>query len=514
MVLIIMKYLLVALFLSGLAVLTARQLFTLPVVAEGVNTTALPPSEVGPLANALEPQSKNQNGLTGIAPLRNGADAFAARFLLAEAAVSSIDVQYYIWRNDMTGYLLLDALRRAADRGVRVRMLLDDHGIPGLDPGLAAIDAHPNVEVRLYNPFNLRRFKNLSFAFDFFRLNRRMHNKSFTVDGRASILGGRNIGDEYFHTGTTALQIDLDVLAVGDIVPRISEDFDRYWAAKSVHPAGPIVGEPDDDDPISAALADFEGLAQLADYHSLLRSSDIVATLAAGNLSLEWTRVVLISDDPIKGEGAVPREGLLATRLMQAVGEIKTRFDGVTPYFVPGAAGVSAFATLQEKGVTVRMLTNSLEATNVLPVHAGYAKRREAMLRAGVGLFELRRQAEAKIKADTFGPFGSSGSSLHAKTFAVDGARIFVGSFNFDPRSTTLNTEMGLLIESEQMAMTMHTAFDRSLSGLAWRVEMQDGNLIWIDPATEAATGDEPGTSALKRLGLTVIGWLPVEWLL
>ena len=239
-----------------------------------------------------------------------------------------------------------------------------------------------------------------------------------------------------------------------------------------------------------------------------------MATLATAKLSLEWTKAVLVSDDPIKGEGAVPREDLLATRLMQAVGEIRTRIDGVTPYFVPGAAGVRAFGTLQERGIAVRMLTNSLEATNVLPVHAGYAKRREAMLRAGVGLFELRRQAEAKVKADIFGPFGSSGSSLHAKTFAVDGARIFVGSFNFDPRSTTLNTEMGLLIESEQMAMVMHTAFDRGLSGLAWRVELQDGDLVWVDPETENTTGDEPGTSAVKRLGLTVIGWLPVEWLL
>lgn len=514
MALAMLKFLVVTISLLGLAVLVARVLFPVPVVTERLNTTAMPPAQTGPLAGALDRLGENHAGLTGIAPLQNGADAFAARFFLAEAAVSSLDVQYYIWRGDMTGYLLLDALRRAADRGVRVRLLLDDNGISGLDPELMALNAHENAEVRLYNPFNLRRFKRLSYGFDFFRLNRRMHNKSFTVDNRASILGGRNVGDEYFGTGTNPLQVDLDVLAVGAIVPEISNDFDRYWAARSAHRVERVLGKPGEGDPITQGLSRFEADPQRSEYKKLLQSSNIVANLAAGNLNLEWTTALLVSDDPIKGEGAVPREDLLATRLLQAVGDIKTRFDGITPYFVPGAAGVKAFATLQKRGVAVRMLTNSLEATDVVPVHAGYAKRREALLRAGVTLFEMRKQAVDKVKSDIFGPFGSSGSNLHAKTFAVDGTRIFVGSFNFDPRSTTLNTEMGLLIESERMAMAMHAAFDRGLSGLAWRVEMRGRNPAWIDAVTQTESKDEPGTTAAKRLVLLVVGWLPVEWLL
>ncbi|MFZ1470390.1 MAG: phospholipase D family protein [Paracoccaceae bacterium] len=512
--LILLEYLAVVVVVCTTAVVVARRVFALPVVPGRIDSIALPPSEVGPLAEALARRRAQRDGKTGVAALQNGADAFAARIILADAAVSSIDAQYYIWRGDLTGYLLLDSLQRAADRGVRVRLLLDDNGTSGLDSVLAALDGHRNIEVRLYNPFNLRRYKLLSYTFDFFRLNRRMHNKSFTVDGHAAILGGRNVGDEYFGTGPSALFVDLDVLAVGVVVPEVSADFDRYWAAPSVHLAGPIVGSATVPDPIGKRLARHADDPQLAEYKALLQSSDIVTALAKGELGLEWTSAVLVSDDPIKGQGAVPREDLLAVRLMKAVGRIETRFDGVSPYLVPGAAGVKALATLKAQGVAVRMLTNSLEATDVLPVHAGYAKRRVDMLRSGVGLFELHGQKNPAIPTGKIGPFGSSGASLHAKTFAVDGVRIFVGSFNFDPRSTTLNTEMGLLIESEVMAEGLHGAFDQELAGLAWRVELKGGKPVWIDTVDGDIATNEPGSTAPRRMAVAVIGWLPVEWLL
>ncbi|MDF1610091.1 phospholipase D family protein [Hoeflea sp. YIM 152468] len=498
----------------GVMIVIARLVFPAPSIAEREIDTVLPPAQHSALAVALAQSSKDHHGLSGIASLQDGRAAFAARILLANAAVSSIDVQYYIWRADMTGHLLLKALHRAADRGVRVRLLLDDNGIDGLDDVLAALDAHPNIAVRLYNPFSLRWFKRLSFAFDFFRLNHRMHNKAFTVDGHASILGGRNVGDEYFGTGTNPLQIDLDVLAVGAIVGEISTDFDRYWNSEPVFPVAQILGETRASSQIATALDAFEQEPDFGEYRAVLESSDVIASLARGELELEWTNVVLVSDDPVIGFDAVPRSDLFLTRLRDAVGPIRSRFDGVTPYFVPGAAGVKTFAALASSGVTVRMLTNSLEATDALPVHTGYAKRREALLRAGVGLFEMRAQAGGPSAQDFLGPFGSSGSHLHAKTFAVDGTRIFVGSFNFDPRSATLNTEMGLLIESTTMAETLHTAFDEGLSDLAWRVEMRNRRPIWIDSSDETETHVEPGTTLLKRLALTIIGWLPVEWLL
>ena len=495
-------------------IVAARLVFHLPDSADRKETIALPPVHDSALAAAVTKSAHERLGLTGIAPLEDGRDAFAARILLANAAVSSIDVQYYIWRGDMTGHLLLKALYRASNRGVRVRLLLDDNGIDGLDVVLAAMDAHPNMEVRLYNPFILRRFKRLSFAFDFFRLNHRMHNKAFTVDGCVSILGGRNVGDEYFGTGTNPLQIDLDVLAVGDIVPRISADFDRYWNSVPVIPAAQILGTSDNTGVISTMLAAFEAAPDFNEYRLLLETCDIVSSLERGDLALEWTEAVLVSDDPVIGFDAVPRRDLFVTRLLSAVGPIKTRFDGVTPYFVPGAAGVKAFAALQQHGVAVRMLTNSLDATDVMPVHAGYAKRRKDLLRAGVGLFELRPRPRGPTSLDKLGPFGSSGSHLHAKTFAVDGNRVFVGSFNFDPRSATLNTEMGLLIQSTRMAQRLHDAFDRGLDELAWRVELCEGRLIWTGASNGAATHVEPGTTFARRAALTFIGWLPVEWLL
>ncbi|TNF19771.1 MAG: phospholipase D family protein [Rhodobacteraceae bacterium] len=510
----VLKMLVGLVFLTGGLILVARMSFTLPVLANRVDSRALPPAWDGPLAEALSGRAAAHAGLTGVAPLQNGADAFAARIILADAAVSSIDAQYYIWHDDLTGTLLLGALVRAADRGVRVRLLLDDNGTGGLDAELAELETHPNIEVRLWNPFNLRRFKMLSYGFDFFRLNRRMHNKSFTVDGRATILGGRNIGDEYFATGPTALFVDLDVLAVGDIVPEVSADFDRYWRAKSVYPAGLIVGAPRSGSPLEDRLASLQSDPQLAEYREILRSSESAAALASGDFGLEWTRVKLVSDDPVKGEGAVPREDLLATRLAQAVGKIDDRFDGISPYLVPGKIGVQAFSTLVSRGVAVRMLTNSLEATDVLPVHAGYAKCRKDMLAAGVGLYEMRQEVAVDAPTDRLGPFGSSGSSLHAKTFAVDGERIFVGSFNFDPRSTTLNTEMGLLIDSSRMAQGLHDAFDEGLRGIAWRIGIEKGKPVWIDPDGGPTLTEEPGTTLFNRAALTVIGWLPVEWLL
>lgn len=497
------------------AILVARLFFALP-PNQAERTTVLPPAIDGKLAGSVVAKTAAHPGLSGIVPLAQGTDAFAARLLLANAATSSIDAQYYIWHADLTGYLLLDALQRAAQRGVRIRLLLDDNGTAGLDAELAALDAHPNAEVRLWNPFNLRHFKVLSYAFDFSRLNRRMHNKSFTVDNRASIVGGRNVGDEYFDTGPAALYIDLDALAIGKVVSKISCDFDRYWNSPSAYPADRIVADADSNDPVAAALDRYRDTLQMSGYQDLVEHSGLVDDLATGRLDLEWTTALLVSDDPAKGQGALPRRNLLTGHLKTAVGEIAHRFDGVSPYFVPGEAGVEAFTRLEQRGVEVRMLTNSLAATDVLPVHAGYAKRREDLLEQGVELFELRRRAAPNAPADTIGPFGSSGASLHAKTFAVDDERIFIGSFNFDPRSAQLNTEMGLLIHSERMAKGLHQAFDNGLGGLAWKVERREGDLVWINTDTPNVPPrkKEPGDSFWKSAVIKLLGWLPVEWLL
>ena len=503
-----------ALALMAALLLLARLIFRVRLPEDRRQSTALPAAQAGALAAAFAAPAGTDPALTGVRPLPSGVDAFAARLALADAAVSSLDVQYYIWYADLTGYLLLDALHRAADRGVRVRLLLDDNGTAGLDRELAALDAHPNAEVRLYNPFPLRKAKPLCYAFDFFRLNRRMHNKSFTVDGVVTLMGGRNVGDRYFETCPEALFIDMDVLAAGALVPQVSADFDRYWASRSAFPVAAVVAKADGRDPIGTALAHHKGLPTYAEFCAVVAASAVAEEIATATLSLEWTQVVLMSDDPIKGLRKVPREDLLATRLRRAVGQIEERLDLVSPYLVPGRAGVRAFALLITKGVRVRALTNAIDATDVVAVHAGYAKRRRALLRAGMQLFELHPRADSHPQRKKRGRFRRAKASLHAKTFAVDGARVFVGSFNFDPRSTSLNTEMGVLIESPRMAHALHATFDHGLGGLAWTVALKGRRKIWIDTGSGHVRTREPGLTTPRRILVAVVGWLPVEWLM
>jgi putative cardiolipin synthase len=499
-----------ALVLLVVAIFVARIVFALPDVSR-VETTALPPAESGPLAEAVR-FAGGEPGLTGVSLLPDGAGAFAARMALAEAATQSIDARYYIWKDDVTGTLLLDALTRAADRGVRVRLLLDDNGTSGIDGPLARLDAHPNAEIRLWNPFNLRRPKFLAYAFDFPRLNRRMHNKSFTADGLLTVLGGRNVGDEYFGTGPTPLYVDLDLVAAGNAVAEEMADFDAYWSAPSSYPVASLMPLPTGD-PLADGMAALQGSEELAEYTEVIASSPITRAVLDRRLEVDWIPARVLSDDPSKGLGEASEGELLAERLALLVTEVEGQFDGVSPYFVPGKAGTEWLGGMAASGRPVRILTNSLAATDVLPVHAGYAKRREALLSSGVVLYELRREATPDLVA-MLGPFGSSGASLHAKTFAVGDAWVFVGSMNFDPRSTFLNTEMGIVLESEDLAQRVHGSFDRELAELAWKVELRETGLVWIDPRTGAETSDEPGSSALSGFLLSVIGALPVEWLL
>lgn len=486
-------------------------------------TYAPPPAKKGELALAVAAMQAKHPGLTGVLALTQGADAFATRLLLADNATATLDVQYYIWRNDLTGNLLLASLKRAANRGVKVRLLLDDYGVAGLDPELAALNAHPNISVRLWNPFQLRSFKNLAFTYDFFRLNRRMHNKSFTVDGVASVLGGRNIGDEYFSTGPNPLFADLDVLVLGGVTQAISEDFNRYWNSPSAYDAKLILAAKNNKASFNKKIASYNTSQQLAAYQQQLAQSEFINQLNNQSLSLEWTQAVLISDNPAKGKSKLAAENLFGQLLEEALGEITSQFDGVSPYFVPGNLGVANFAKLQQEGVQVRMLTNSLAATNVVPVHAGYARKRKQLLEAGVELYELKNLAsQANQPSKRLGPLGSSGSSLHAKTFALDGKRLFVGSYNFDPRSERLNTEMGLLINSPSLANSLHASFDAGFGGTAWQVKLENNQLVWQEATAKAANQaeaappltQEPGKSFWKGIKLKVISWLPVEWLL
>ena len=440
--------------------------------------------------------------------------------LLAHTAERTLDVQYYIWRGDQTGTLLLQALVAAAERGVRVRLLLDDGGTGGLDHALAALVRHPGIEVRLFNPFVLRWPKPLGYVTDFARANRRMHNKSFTADNQATIVGGRNVGDEYFGATDGVLFSDLDVLAVGPVVSEVSQDFDRYWASPSAWPAQAIVP--------AVGNATLQALQARADriaasdaaraYTEAVRQTPFIAQLLAQTLELEWSHVQMVSDDPAKGLAQAQRSGLLVDQLHRVLGTPQRSVALVSPYFVPTDAGAQALVRLRQSGVAVRILTNAYEATDVPLVHAGYARHRKALLHSGVVLYEMQRLAPpGKGPGPRLNPLGSSGSSLHAKTFAIDGERAFVGSFNFDPRSALLNTELGFIIDSPRLARQIEQAFDTGVPERSYTLQLSDaGRIEWHSTHTTPPTvlTTEPASSWWSRAGMVVLSWLPIDWLL
>ncbi|MDX3911412.1 MAG: phospholipase D family protein [Sphingobium sp.] len=478
-------------------------------------------------------------GLSGVQLLTDAPDAFAARVLLASAAERSIDLQYYIWHGDRSGTLLLEALHEAAERGVRVRMLLDDNGIVGLDTVLAALDDHPNIEVRLFNPFAIRWPKPIGYLSDFSRLNRRMHNKSFTADNQATIIGGRNIGDEYFGVGDGGLFADLDVLAIGPIVRDVSADFDRYWTSMSAYPAAhilPRVGE-SHRARLAATASIVERDSTASKYVAALRDLPLIRQLMEGSEDLEWAKVRMISDDPAKALGRAAPEMRLSGKLEGAIGTPQRSLSVISGYFVPGKQGIAEFRRLAEGSVAISILTNAYEATDVGVVHAGYAPCRPALLEAGIRLFEMHKATRAapaskerrhasrlgigsSLRGSGTGSMAalrSGASMLHAKTFAVDRKRLFIGSFNFDPRSAELNTELGFVIESPRLAAQVADAFEDAIPRHAYEVASgDDGALRWIE---RRGSGDivharEPGIGAAEHLAVDVLAKLPVQWLL
>jgi putative cardiolipin synthase len=485
--------------------------------------SAAPPDTAGTrLGRALANPVAANPGKSGIYPLSSGRDAFAARVVLAAHADRTLDVQYYIWRADTTGQLLVEALWRAAERGVRVRMLLDDANVKGLDATVAALDAHPNIEVRLFNPFANRGMRLLEAIGDFSRINHRMHNKAFIADNQAAIVGGRNVGDEYFDAGSPVGFADLDVVAVGPVVKEASDEFDRYWNSESAYPVASLIA-PAPPEASTSLREQWETLRQEPrshDYLEAVRETELVQRLLEGRLGLEWAPAQIVADDPRKVllPAAEIEKGVLS-RLEHAMGRTMRELDLVSPYFVPGKEGTRELRALAGRGVQVRVLTNALAATDVGPVHAGYSKYREDLLRGGIRIYELKPGANV-LKRDRQPDkgIGSSSSSLHAKTFGSDRNRIFVGSFNLDPRSANLNTEMGIVIDSAVLATRLSETLDTAIPLEAYelRLAATGSGLQWVERTAEGEMvhTTEPESSLLRRIWVRFLSILPIEWLL
>jgi len=464
-------------------------------------------------------------GESGFHLLDSGQEAFLVRAALAESAERTLDLQYYIVAEDATATLLLYRALRAAQRGVRVRLLIDDMYAVGRDFDFATLAAHPNVQVRLFNPFLHRGPLGLSQLLDFLgddaRLNRRMHNKLWIVDNAAAVIGGRNLGDAYFEMRGETDFADLDVLVAGPVVADISRSFDEYWNSESAVPIAAFLGEPPGKLQLDQILAQMTARAERfreTEYARRLRATDLGRLVRSGQIPLVPARASVLYDTPAKPQAeTAEQQGHIVSALRKTVEAAQREVILISPYFIPSERGIGLLGGLTRHGVRVRVLTNSLASTDVPAVHAGYARYRARLLAAGVELYELRPSAMASARRGL-----SSGASLHAKAVVVDRKFVLIGSMNLDPRSRLSNTEVAVLAESMVLGEQFGAMFDEARSpDQAFRVELAEpGNesapLVWIgeEEGKVVSYTSEPLASWWRRAVSALLGALAPEELL
>lgn len=496
-------------------------------------STALAPSEDTPLGEKLDPLAKEHPGTSGFALLPQGADGLRARIELADAAHRTLDLQYFIIQNDSTGKLVMNAVLRAADRGTRVRMLVDDYEDLARDKQIAALAAHPGIEIRIFNPYFLRGpldvLRDAEWLLFAYRLNSRMHNKLFIADNAAAVVGGRNIGDEYFQASPERERGDFDVVAVGPVVKDLSHSFDTYWNSELAIPIQALLlvkPGPDALDKYRAELAKNASAAETSKMIPRLDRPGPLAPVIAGDGSLTWAKAEVLYDNPekTKVEDGKQPGALLRHRLEDALKDVKTDVRVVSPYLVPGDEGMRLIENLRSRNIRVRILTNSLAATDMPIAHVGYSHFRVRMLEDGVELYEVRPflgdpgSGHERLKSRHTDQF-----ALHAKVFVLDEQRLFLGSMNFDYRSLRLNTEIGLLIESPELARKVSERFDAMtqpansyIPTLSAPDALGKRQLIWKteEGGKPVELTYEPSGDLLRGLQANLLSLLPIDDLL
>lgn len=447
------------------------------------------------IGREVDLQLAGRDGHSGFHLIHSGLEALNIRAGLAENSQRTLDLQYFIVREDVTSQLLLYRVLRAANRGVRVRLLIDDMSAAGRDFDLAAFSAHPNIEVRLFNPFLQRGPLGLSRLFEYLgdsaRLNRRMHNKLWIADNAAAIVGGRNLGDEYFDAHNEVNFSDLDILAAGPVVRELSQSFDYYWNSESAVPIEAFV----DADPGPENLAAFTRTLETrlnsfrnTVYARALRDIRLGPQFISGQLKLVTARAIALYDKPSKtlaGDTAESSRQIFPSHLRPMIEKAEKEIMLISPYFIPSEQGIGILSGLARRGVRVRILTNSLASTDVPVVHAGYSRVRAELVSAGVDLYEIR--PNAPFNSGNSWRRGSSGdASLHAKAVVVDRRHVLIGSMNLDPRSRLHNTEVAVLLESMQIGSDLAMMFEEAIQPtVAFRVALagesrEHAPLVWI----------------------------------
>ncbi len=454
-------------------------------------------------------------GETGCALFDDNLDAFVIRAISASEAGQSLDLQYYIWNNDLTGNLLGYELLKAADRGVHVRLLLDDMNAHDKDTLLATLEQHENIEIRLFNPSYARNNwfrRSFELIFRGLSLNRRMHNKAWIVDKSIAIVGGRNIGNEYFDAAPKTNFFDVDTMILGQAVSEVSAIFEQFWSSRSSIPLNKLVKTKE------SSLQSLRQYIKSMDDHIIketniyrerLKNSPSIETLLKKGRPIFWTREVHIYSDPPEKAVGKGQDQWLINQLYPVWVGTHINLKLMSPYFVPGTEGVKLMSELRAKNIEVEVLTNSLAATDVMLVHSGYAPYRVPLLKEGVKLYELMPFSPTKKKL-----FGASGASLHTKVFIKDHLTCFIGSFNFDPRSVRLNTEMGILFNQKEMAKELSALFvSKVKENNSYQLFLENDQLHWKDGSEEPSVTwtHEPTVGIIKRAITKIASWLPIE---
>ena len=518
----------------GLVAMLAVGCATLPPGADFPKTTsiALAHPEQTRLGRQFDGAAPKHGGKSAFRLLSVGVDGFLARAQMINAAERTLDLEYFIFRQDETGQLLTDALLHAADRGVRIRVLVDDADTLKGDGQIAALSADPNIDIRIFNPFAYRGhtelFRAVEFAFDASRLDYRMHNKLLVVDNAIALVGGRNIGDQYFQVDPDSQFGDDDVFAAGPIVKRLSKTFDDFWNSTLAIPvAGLGDGKHSD-----AALEAFrktldEHRRQLkadgTDYASRVAGGEPLAGMLSGRLPLVWANAQVVFDSPDKKrveKGEIVGE-LMHRTVADAVAGVRSELLMVTPFLIPGNDGMRLFEDLRKRGVRVRILTNSLESTPELAAQSGYMRYRVPLLEDGVELYEIRALlGNARGSGESSAATLSGNYALHAKLFVFDRQRLYIGSMNFDQRSHHLNTEVGLIIDSPELARQTAARFESIVVpansyALALRKDPAGGapKLIWRtrEDGKDIDYDSEPARSAWQKMQVEFLSLLPLD---
>jgi len=497
-----------------------------------LNSSALVDPEHTRLGAQLEVAARQHEGKSGFFLQSFGADGFLARMQMINAAERTLDMQYFIFRGGDTGRLVTDAMLRAADRGVRVRLLLDDGEKMSGDDQIAPLASHPSIEIRTYNPFRYRGSKQLiravEFIFNKSRLNYRMHSKLLVVDNAVSIIGGRNIGDQYFQVDPDEQYADNDVFVVGPIVREISASFDEYWNhALSIPNQALTPGKSS-----RRALKEHRELAveepvqvkaDGIDFVKRVESGEPFTGLIGGRLPLVWAPALLISDSPDKKSvvAGSSKGRLMWEEVVRATLGVQSELLMITPYLIPGDEGMRQFRELRARDVPIRILTNSLESSAFPLAHSGYMGWRVPLLEEGVELFEIRsRLGNARGSGQTEAMASHGNYSLHAKMFVFDRQSVLVGSMNYDPRSMYLNAEIGLLIDSPELAQELARRFEAMAQPAnAYQVVLQPDasggsrHLVWRTLEGEQLVDlrKEPARSAGQSLLAGFLSLLPLD---